>query len=160
VESGLLLSYSPEAELVLDQVGLRELPLVGLGQVCWLAGEMGCSPDEFVKPSPVQALAAIGAAVTRQVVPALRAAVRIFREEEDGYFSGFPALNIHVFEDSAGSVMAVREAARLLSITGASTRVTAWGIAQNPAKRSALEKAGAVLVEDINIALAEVLKKV
>jgi len=154
-----LLAYSPEAELVLDLVGLREIPLVGIGQVCWLAGQVGCSPDQFVKPSPVQALAAIGAAATRQVIPAVLAAERLASSGEAGFYRGFPALTINIFEDSAGSIRAVREAAGLLAGAGIPTRVRAWGIARSPVKRAALEQAGAELCEDINQALARALQE-
>ena len=153
-----LLAYSPEAELVLAQIGLEEIPLVGYGQVTWLAGQVGCSSDRFIKPSPVHALAAIGAAFTRQVAQAVLAAERLSAVGEMGYYRGFPALSVHVFEDSGGNIHAVRQAAELLTRQGLAVQVSAWGIAASPAKRRALADAGAALVPDVNAAIRVALE--
>ena len=148
-----LLAYSPEAELVLDLVGLEGVPLVGSGQLTWLASEVGLPLGQFIKPSPVHALAAIGAAVTRQVTPAMLAAERLFSAREAGYFRNFPPLSIHVFEDSGGNIRAVRRAGELLAQEGLAVEVTAWGIAASPAKQRVLEEVGATLAPDVNTAI-------
>ena len=68
--------FSPEAELALELIGLDgQIPLIAQGRVGWLAQQRGRSAADYVKPSPVQALAAIGAAIwkTRAVAsPAAR----------------------------------------------------------------------------------------
>ncbi|MDT8280919.1 MAG: hypothetical protein RQ806_10285, partial [Erythrobacter sp.] len=54
--------YAPEAELALDLLGLTgRVPLIGQGRVGWLAWRSGRTAADYVKPSPVQALAAVGA---------------------------------------------------------------------------------------------------
>jgi len=156
-------SYSPEAELALEVVGMTGVPLVGYGQICHLAELCGRSPDEMVKPSPVQALAAIGTAVRRQALPALLAAESlVFGDRNDrnadgsAYFRSLPALEIHVFEDAAGGVRAVCQAADLLIACGCPVTVHAWGITTNPTKSATLRQAGAEVFPDINTTLREI----
>jgi hypothetical protein len=149
----LKLSYSPEAELALEVAGLPGVPLVGYGQVCRLAELTGRSPEELVKPSPVQALAAIGAAVHGDVLPALLGAERLVFASAAAYFHTFPPLEVHIFEDAAGGVRAVRQAAVLLQAAGLQVVMHAWGISANPDKTAALLQAGAMIYPDINQAL-------
>ncbi len=148
-------NYSPEAEVALKALGLSDLPLVAAGKMGWLALQTGKRVDQLTKPSPVQALAAIGTAVTRQIEPALWAASELYFEKRANGFWQLPQLSIHVFEDAGGNINAVRKAADLLASAGLSNRVTAWGIAANPQKRAALQKAGAILVEKVDQAIEQ-----
>jgi len=148
--------------LALEVVGMTGIPLVGYGQICHLAEITGHSPDEMVKPSPVQALAAIGTAVRRQTLPALLAAERLFFNPADSltdraaYYHELPPLEIHIFEDAAGGVRAVNQAASLLNTCGCPVTVHAWGITSDPAKSATLQQAGAVVFTYINVALKEI----
>jgi hypothetical protein len=155
-----ILPYSPEADVVLDACGLKSLPLVGYGQVYRLAELTGSTSDHFVKPSVVQALGAIGAAVWREEMPAMLAAERWINHHEDGRFTGLPGLEIFIFEDSAGSMRAVQHAAELLQSIGVAAQVRAFGVARSPAKVAALRAAGAQIFMDVNQAVAEALKLV
>lgn len=146
-------NFSPEAEVALEALGLSPLPLIGAGKMGWLATRLGKRIDELTKPSPVQALAAITAAVTRQTEPALWAAAGLHFKGEKTASLGMPPLRIHVFEDAGGNIRAVRKAAEMLANAGVKNEVIAWGIAENPAKQSALKEAGASLTPDINQAL-------
>jgi len=153
------LHYSAEAELALELLGLADLPLIGGGQMRWLAEELGCSVSRVLKPSPVQALAAIGMANGMDVQAALTSAGNLaFHGRAEG-IAGLPPLSIHVFEDSGGNVRSVYEAGRLLIAAGIETRVSAWGIADNTAKQQALQAAGATLVPDIRAALQSAIKQ-
>lgn len=145
--------YSPEAEVALETLGLVELPLIGAGKIGWLADRMNVPAHEFVKPSPVQALAAIAAAVTRQIGVSLRAAADFHLNGTLGLFKDFQALSIHVFEDSGGNTASVRRAVDQLSKAGLSCSFTAWGISENPVKQQALLNTGAKLVPEINQAI-------
>lgn len=145
--------YSPEAEVALETLGLAELPLIGAGKISWLAERMNVPAHELAKPSPVQALAAIAAAVTRQTGQALRAAADFHLHGAMGLYKDFPALSVHVFEDSGGNAASVRRAAEKLTAAGLDCKYTAWGIGENPVKQQALLKAGAALVPDINQAV-------
>lgn len=146
-------NYSPEAEVALEALGLSELPLVAAGKMGWLATEMGIRVDQLTKPSPVQALAGISAAVTRQVESSLWAAAKLFFNQENNGYRDFPTLSIHVFEDAGGNIKAVRKAAEVLVDAGVQNEVTAWGISENPEKQQALLQAGADLLPDVNQAI-------
>ena len=145
--------YSPEAEVALETLGLTELPLIGAGKIGWLAARMNVPVHEFAKPSPVQALAAISAAVTRQTGASLRAAADLHLNGRLSLFKELPALSIHVFEDSGGNTASVHKAVDQLDKAGLSCTFTAWGIGENPVKQQALLKAGARLVPEINQAI-------
>lgn len=148
-------NYSPEAEVALEALGLSELPLVAAGKMGWLATEMGIRVDQLTKPSPVQALAGISAAFTRQVEPSLWAAAKLFFNQENNGYDEFPTLSIHVFEDAGGNIKAVRKAAELLVTAGVQNKVNAWGISENPEKQQALLQAGANLLPDVNQAISQ-----
>jgi hypothetical protein len=150
--------YSPEAEVALETLGLTELPLIGAGKIGWLADRMNLPSHELAKPSPVQALAAIAAAVTRQTGPSLRAAADFHINGQIGLFKKFPELSIHVFEDSGGNAASVHRAVDQLTKAGVSCTFKAWGIGDNPVKQRALLTAGATLVPEINHAIQLALK--
>jgi hypothetical protein len=155
--AGLKLSYSPEAEQALEVVAMPGVPVVGYGQICRLAEMTGRSPEEMTKPSPVQALAAIGAALHGELLPALLGAERLVYASNSAFFRCIPALEVHIFEDAAGGVRAVRQAAALLQHAGLPVTVRAWGISANPDKTASLLQAGAVIYADINQALYPLL---
>lgn len=146
-------NYSPEAEVALEALKLSQLPLIGAGKMGWLASQMGLRIDQLTKPSPVQALAAITTAVTRQTESSLWAAAKLNFEGKKEAYRGFPKLSIHVFEDAGGNIKAVRQAAKMLEEIGIQNQVTAWGIGESPIKQQALLKAGAKLVPEINQAI-------
>jgi len=149
------MTYSPEAEMALELTGLEGIPLVGYGQVCALAELTGLSPEQIIKPSPIQPLGAIGAALYRDEMSAMLAAERLINGDEAMYFKDMPALDIHIFEDSAGSIRAVEKAASLLAEHGVPITVHAWGVATDPSKVTALQKVGAAILADVNQALVE-----
>lgn len=153
-----LLSYSPEADLALKTVDLGGIPLVGLGQIYRLAKLTGGSPDELGKPSLISVLGAIGAAVTKDSLEALLAAVRWVNRGENNFFRQLPALDIHVFEDTAGSIHSTKQAADMLNTIGIPTQFHAWGIAKTPTKIAALRSAGADIQEDINRAIKKAIE--
>ncbi len=148
-------NYSPEAEVALEALELTELPLIGAGKMGWLATQLNLRVDQLTKPSPVQALSAITAAFTRQTESALWSAAGVYFDHKlDGY-EHFPALSIHVFEDAGGNINAVRKAAEILATAGIQNQVTAWGIAEDSEKQSALRQAGANLLSDVNQAIRQ-----
>jgi hypothetical protein len=68
------LGYAPEAEIALDLVALPDIPLISFGRLQYLGEQRGYDPEVLVKPSPVQALAGISAALTGDEWSALQAA--------------------------------------------------------------------------------------
>ncbi len=151
-----LLGYSSEAEAARALVGLDPLPLIGLGRLQWLASRIGESAEALVKPSPVQALAAIGAAASGNEAAALEAALHFQRE---GLLSppltGLEETVVHVFEDTPGGLRAVCHAATLLQEAGLPVTVQPYGIAPAESPKAALiAELGASLFPSINHALA------
>jgi hypothetical protein len=157
--------YSPEAEMALSLLGLAQLPLIGYGRLVHLADVMGDHPDRYVKPSAVQALASIAAAWIDNEWEALRWALDVFRRygpdnavEVSVDMTMLPQeMEVHIFEDSAGGIQAGMDAAKILSEAGMKVSLSGWGIAIDPAKKAALEEAGANVFSDVNHALDRAL---
>jgi hypothetical protein len=154
--------YSPEAELARSLVGLDVYPLIGLGRVAWLAQKAGQRGDHLVKPSPVQALAAIGAAWSGQEVDALEAALALHRNGElRPPLADLDAATVHVFEDSPGGIDAVKQAVELLQATGLDIAWQPHGItpADGP-KAKAMAARGVPILPSINTAIETALETV
>jgi len=148
--------FAPEAEIALELVGLSSLPLVGFGHVSWLAAEFHHHLDYFVKPSPVHALAAVGRALGGGERAALDAARKLVEENSlDAPLDTWrdQRVDIHVFEDTAGGILGVMNAAQRLQQVGVPAEVKAWGIASTPGKREALEALGVPTFADVNLAI-------
>lgn len=153
--------YPPEAELAAELVGLAgRVPLIGQGRVGWLALRQGRDAANYIKPSPVQALSAIAAALSGAETASLGAAARL---AEQGELSGPLAdlrngpLHVIVCEDSAGGIRAVRAAVTLLQRAGVTATLSAIGVSPQPDKRAALAAVADHLVDDVNEGLALIL---
>ncbi len=155
--------YAPEAELAADLLGLGgQIPLIGQGRVGWLAIQHGRGVGDYIKPSPVQALAGIGAAFSGTETGALRSAAGLY---ERGDLIG-PLAALHdritvngpvrvvVFEDSTGGIRAAREAVSHLIRAGMKVQFEAVGVSPNVDKRAALRDVADQVVDDINAGLA------
>ena len=153
------LPYSPEADLAMQINGLDAIPVMGYGQVYRAAELTGVNPDNILKPSPAQALAAIAAAVFRDGLQAMSAGVNWINHGDSSYFERLPALDIHIFEDSAASILGVRSACERLARLGIPVSLHAWGIASSPVKIAALQSAQAEIVPDVNSAVKEALSQ-
>ncbi len=159
--TGPLAGYSPEAELARSLVGLEACPLIGLGRMQWLAAQSGHAVRDLIKPSPVQALAAIAAAFCRQEVPALHAALALAQEgalEPPLGALKSAQVRVHIFEDSPVGMAAVRRATGLLLEAGIDCTHRPYGIvpAGGP-KAEAMTTQGVAIYPSVNEALAEAL---
>ncbi len=149
-------AYAPEAELAVEMVGLTNLPLIGYGRLQWLGLQIGREPEELVKPSPLQALAAIGAAVSGLEVESLLAAHQLV---SSGRLAGPLAelagatVDVSVFEDTFGGIRAVREAAGLLSESGVQATAHAYGVAASEEKLQVMARLGAPAYRTFSLAL-------
>lgn len=150
--------FSPEAELALKLLSFdAPVPLIGQGRVGWLARQRGRGTADYTKPSPVQALAAIGAGIGGDECAALHAAAALV---EDGRLEGPLAtlrdrtLSLTVFEDGIGGIRATLDAARLLQAAGIDVAARAIGVSAHPDKRAALGAIADHVVDDINAGLA------
>lgn len=148
--------YTPEAEMALALIGLDgDVPTVAFGKLEWAARRAGRSGVEYVKPSPVQALAAIAAARTGREAEAIDAALAVQRGERlPDLYAGCANVHVHVFEDSASSLRAVTHAVELLNAYGLNLRLTRHGIApEGSPKRAALAPIADQVHTDINAGL-------
>ncbi len=146
--------YSPEAELAQELVGLTDWPLIGLGQLQWLAARYGAQTAQIVKPSPVQALAAMGAAVGPETA-ALEAAWDFhITGELRGPLADLGATTVHVFEDTVGGMRGVRGAVELLHAAGVDIRWQPYGITPaTGAKAEAMAAQGIPTYRSVNDAV-------
>ncbi len=138
-----LVGFSPEAETALEIAGLSLIPLIGYGRLDYLARANGENISRYLKPSPVQAIAAILAAFTHNELDAvIQAREFVFDGLIPAGLSTLPGsgLEVHVFEDSRGGIEAAQDAARLLTEVGVPVTMFAWGISTDIHKRRALEQ--------------------
>lgn len=156
--------YSPEAEQAIRLAGFAGIPFIGYGSIQQMANVLQQSPELFLKPSPVQALAALRVAMGDQPWPALVEAARLAgvstpklnSEQVEGPIDVFKpgvAFSIHIFEDSPNGIQATQAAAQILKRLGLDIHLYGWGITQNADKKAALQKLGAQVFCDVNQAL-------
>jgi hypothetical protein len=141
---------------------LDDYPLIGLGRVHWLAQKAGQRGDHLVKPSPVQALAAIGAAWSGQEVAALEAALALHQDHVLlPPLSDMEPTTVHIFEDSPGGIDAVKRAVELLQAAGLDMGWQPYGITPTDGpKAAAMAVRGVPTYRSINKAISDALKTV
>lgn len=151
--------YSPEAELAQTLVGLKGWPLIGLGRLQWLAERCGGLTAQMVKPSPVQALAAIGAAIGPETA-ALEAAWEFdITGELRGPLANLGVTTVHIFEDTVGGMGGVRGAVELLQAAGVDICWQPYGITPaTGAKAEAMATQGIPTYRSVNDAVAAALR--
>lgn len=158
---GDTLDYAPEAELARELVKLpSDTPLIAAGRMQWIAAQRERMAADYIKPSPVQALASIGAALSKDEVASLKAAVALV---EDGILQDPLArlkqgtTRIIVFEDSTGGIRAVRRAVEHLRRHQIDLRFEAVGVAVEDTKKAALTTVADRVVDDVNTGLIPIL---
>jgi phosphoglycolate phosphatase-like HAD superfamily hydrolase len=145
--------YAPEAELALELVGMRDIPLIAFGKLEYIAAQHGLDPATLVKPSPFQALAGTLAAWTGEELSALQAAYDWHVSGElNSRFNGLPKLfELIVVEDTMGGVRSARAAGEILQKAGFDVTVKAYGLTSGiSAKKAAFEQAGVPHFESWN----------
>jgi len=143
--------YAREAELALELVGLSNTPLIAFGKLEYLASQYGLEPAILLKPSPVQALAAVLAAWTGEEWSALQAANH-WRETGilNEMFNQLPkSFELIVVEDTMGGIHSARSTGEILKKAGLEVIVRAIGLTSgNSVKASAFEHAGVQYFQD------------
>jgi hypothetical protein len=150
--------YAPEAELALELLDLDgALPLIASGRVGWIAAQYGRAASDYIKPAPVQALAAIGAAACGDERAALQAAATLAEKRElTGPLADLAGQQVRVivFEDAPTGVRAARLAVDRLREAGLDIALEAVGVSPQRDKRAALAAVSKHVVDDINAGLA------
>ncbi len=136
--------YPPEAEQALALVGLEDIPLIGLGRLQYIGQSQGLPPQVLLKPSPVQALAAILAACSGEEQEALRTAIRSWQDGHSPPSLPLPAaFEVHVVEDTLAGIRSTQQAVHILRGWGHEVSLFPWGLsAGHPQKRHAFQKEG------------------
>ena len=148
--------YSPEAELGMQLLDLH-YPLIATGRVQWLAAEVNVPFESVTKPAPVQALAAIGAAITRKEAHSLLAAhALVARGELIGPLARLKdrVVNVWIIEDGILGMQAIHGAIDLLKQRGLDIHAHAIGVAVGGLKAKALAPLSEVVLPDVNTAIA------
>jgi hypothetical protein len=145
------LGYAPEAEIALELVGFPDIPLISFGRLQYLGSQRGYDPETLLKPSPVQALAGIAAALAGNEWSALQAACDWY---ETGQFTGLlaelpQALDVSIVEDTLSGIRSVQAAGEILQKSGYDVTVRAYGMTSgSAAKSAAFEHAGVPYFRD------------
>jgi len=144
---------SPEAELGRKLVGLEKIPLIGYGEITWLAESLQAEPGTLAKPNPAHALAAILGAAGLDKENSLTLSVIDPAQWPDPVKQKLDGGNIAVFEDTAGGIAAVCSAGESLRRSQIDVKLRFLGIAKGKTKKTALQSQGAEIFPDINTAL-------
>ncbi len=146
---------TPEAEIGLRAAGLQGLPILGAGELRWLAGERGRPPQTFLKPSPIHALAALLAAAGVPVPHALRLAAALALDgERDPLWERLQGAQAYIFEDAAKGLASLRAAQAELAARGVALEARLLGVTDSREKASALREAGGLVFASLAEALA------
>jgi hypothetical protein len=144
---------APDANMGAALVGLENLPIVGYGEICWLAAQTGREVIDLYKPAWEHALAAILAVSGWSLERSLTYVGKSLSEWDVSDFQDLNNSTIIVFEDTPGGMIAVQEAGDLLNIMGLQVKVQKIGIADEVSKQSTLFAQGATVYPNINKAL-------
>ena len=150
------IGYAPEAELALELVGLPVIPLIGYGRLEYLAMQRGLDTAALVKPSPIQALAAIAAAFTGEEWPAIRAAADWQKTGRlNSVFSRLPgSFELIVVEDTMGGIFSTLKAGEILQQAGMDITIQTLGLTLgSSSKAAAFEQAGIPFFESWELLL-------
>ena len=144
---------SPEAEMGMELVHLPEIPLIGYGEISWLANHIKADSGTLNKPHAIHALAAIFSSIGMDKEESLITAVMTPKEWPVEIGEKLQDSSITVFEDTPAGLHSVQQAGRTLRQAGVRVRIDPIGIATDKAKKTALESQGAQIFSDINTAL-------
>lgn len=154
---GDTLGYAPEGDFAAELLGLG-VPLIAAGRMEWLARQHGRHAADYIKPSPVQALAAMGAAASGDELTALQAAARFYEQGQlEAPLASLDGAHITVFEDSVGGILATRGAVERLRGAGLDLTMQAVGVAPEASKQAALARIADHVVADVNAGLRLVI---
>jgi hypothetical protein len=147
---------APEAEVAVRAVGLHQVPLIAMGRMQWLADRHGEPVEGLTKPSPVQSLAAVGAAWNGDEAGALDAAYELFRHgtlrSPLADMAG-EEVEVFVLEDTTPGLLATEGAQSLLSECGVALGLRGIGVTRSPSKAKSLSTHCEAIVPDVNAGL-------
>lgn len=147
---------TPEAEIGLQVIGFKDMPVIGHGGLTWLGARLGLEYGELLKPSPVHLLAALQSALSLGQKRALLAAADLaLKGEGINEWYAFHGAQISVFEDAAKGVRGARNARNVLEDIGVHATWNLYGVSTSGPKIRALAEAGARVFPTLQGALAD-----
>jgi hypothetical protein len=154
--SGNSIGYEgiPDAKLGAELVGLESLPLIGLGEISWLANQTGGDIGDLLKPSLTHSLFTILAASgwsLEKTIEKLIPGENVLRADELLHLKNS---RITVFEDTPGGLVSVDSAAAWFNEFGLGIDIQKKGIAEDKLKSLALSENGAQIYSNVNQALS------
>ena len=144
---------TPESELGAALVGLDHLPVIGFGEMSWLAEIKSEEVGTLLKPAAYHGLSAILAASGLPIEESLLGSYNAISDETDLDFSKLDNGSVFVFEDTQAGILAVESAAEALHSRGIKIQVEKIGLSLNPIKQKALDEVGAKVWDSIDDAL-------
>lgn len=153
------LGYAPEAEIALELVGLPDIPLISFGRLQYLGEQRGYDPETLLKPSPVQALAGIAAALTGDEWFALQAACDWYETGRlKSLLTELPSkFDISIVEDTLSGIRSVIAAGEILRNAGLDVTVNSYGLTSgSAAKSAAFESTGVPYYSDWETLVKEI----
>ncbi|MBL7161019.1 MAG: hypothetical protein ISS57_00325 [Anaerolineales bacterium] len=147
---------TPEAELGAALVGLDYLPVIGAGEMRWLANRFDEDVRTLLKPSSYHALSAILAASGLPADDSLLKAHQIISGKSSPRLSYLDQCTIYIFEDTPGGILATDNAREILLTRGVNIQVRKLGITKDPSKRKSLVAIGSEVFDSVDLALQSI----
>ncbi len=125
--------YPPESEIALAMVGLKDIPLIGLGKIHYLTRKYKMRTERLLKPSAGHSLAAIIAALERCELHAVQSALEWqLNNNIDGILKIIPKeLELHIIEDTLSGIYSAQATIELLKANGYRVSFFPWGLTGN-----------------------------
>jgi len=145
---------APDARMGAALIGLEPLPVIGYGEISWIADQTGRKVGSLSKPAREHALAAILAASGWPLLDSLQF---VGKSLSDGRISRLKYLDgckVTVFEDTPGGIVSVQSAVDFLNDLDLRIEIEKFGIAEDPAKITSLADHGAQVFPGIEKILA------
>ncbi|MFO7944397.1 MAG: hypothetical protein R6U51_08900 [Anaerolineales bacterium] len=147
---------TPEAEMGAALVGLEDLPIIGHGEIAWLAEEREQPLGHVRKPSPVHTLAALLVSLGTPKLHALQASDEFVHDKQAGeIWQNLHQNTVYVFEDTPPGFQSARSAQEILDTAGFNLDLRLIGIAVDEEKGGVLRNWGGKVYPNIDLALRE-----
>ena len=131
------------------------IPLVGFGEISWLAKNTQTPPGTLTKPHAAHAVASILSSLNIDKKVSLKYSNLDPAQWPDEILKIIQGGTISVFEDTPAGVIAIQSAGQVLERAGVDFEIKVFGIAKEKSKKDALKSQGAQIFPDINTALSD-----
>ena len=148
---------TPEAELGAELLGLDSLPIIGNGEIRWLAQKTNADVGALMKPAPTHALAAAFVALGNRFEDSLINAYNLIHSDHSTEANALSKSTVYVFEDTAAGIISVEGMQRVLKKNNTLIQIHKFGVSPDPIKRDYLKGQGARLFDSILDALGDVI---